>query len=126
MLASPAMHAFAALICWAMLYFRLGIIMLPSCSTVFVISLYLIKGAYHNILSYVLDTKKTVPELCGTLGDFETDNITPKQVYKEFQRVKNLFGKENGGRTYIHGTVSWAAGEISGEEAADFAREYLP
>lgn len=83
-------------------------------------------AATRNILSYVLDTKKTVPELCGTLGDFETDNITPKQVYKEFQRVKNLFGKEHGGRTYIHGTVSWAAGEISGEEAADFAREYLP
>lgn len=83
-------------------------------------------AATRNILSYVLDTKKTVPELCGTLGDFETDNITPKQVYKELQRVKNLFGKEHGGRTYIHGTVSWAAGEISGEEAADFAREYLP
>lgn len=83
-------------------------------------------AATRNILSYVLDAKKTVPELCGTLGDFETDAITPKQVYKEFQRVKNLFGKEQGGRTHIHGTVSWAAGEIACEEAADFAREYLP
>ena len=38
-------------------------------------------AATRNILSYVLDAKKTVPELCGTLGDFETDAITPKQVY---------------------------------------------
>lgn len=83
-------------------------------------------AATRNILSYVMDAKKTVPELCGTMGDFETDVITPKQVYKEFQRIRNLFGKAHGGRTYIHGTVSWAAGEISGEEAADFAREYLP
>lgn len=83
-------------------------------------------AATRNILSYVLDAKKTIPELCGTLGDFETDNITPKQVYKEFQRVRNLFGKEHGGRTHIHGAVSWVAGEISCEEAADFAREYLP
>lgn len=82
-------------------------------------------AATRKILSYVLDEKKTSPEYCGTLGDFESDTITPKNMYRDFQRVRELFGKENGGRTYIHGTVSWAPGEVTYEEAADFAKEYL-
>ena len=82
--------------------------------------------ATRKILSYVLDAKKTSPEYCGTLGDFDSDIITPKNVYRDFQRVRELFGKESGGRTYIHGTVSWAPGEVTYEEAADFAKEYLP
>lgn len=79
-----------------------------------------------NVLSYILDHKKTGPDLCGTLGDISEDAITAKTAYLEFQRIRNLFRKDNNGRTYTHGTVSWAPGEITHEEAIEFAREYLP
>jgi len=79
-----------------------------------------------NVLSYVLDLKKTGPDLCGTLGDISEDAITAKTAFLEFQRIRNLFGKDNNGRTYTHGTISWAPGEITHEEAVEFAREYLP
>ena len=39
--------------------------------------------------------------------------------------MRSLFGKDSG-RTYTHGTVSWASGEITHEEAAAFAKDYLP
>ena len=79
-----------------------------------------------NVLSYVLDLKKTGPDLCGTLGDISEDAITAKTAFLEFQRIRNLFGKDNNVRTYTHGTISWAPGEITHEEAVEFAREYLP
>lgn len=79
-----------------------------------------------NVLSYVLDLKKTGLDLCGTLGDISEDAITAKAAFLEFQRIRNLFGKDKNGRTYTHGTVSWAPGEITHDEAVEFAREYLP
>lgn len=82
-------------------------------------------AAARKIMSYILDVKKTEPDLCGTLGDVDAGILTPKSAYREFQRVRSLFGKDSG-RTYTHGTVSWASDEITHEEAADFAREYLP
>ena len=82
-------------------------------------------AAARKIMSYILDVKKTEPDLCGTLGDMDTGILTPKSAYQEFQRVRSLFGKDSGW-TYTHGTVSWASGEITHEEAAAFAKEYLP
>ena len=82
-------------------------------------------AAARKIMSYMLDVKKTEPDLCGTLGDMDAGILTPKSAYREFQRVRSLFGKDSG-RTYTHGTVSWASGEISHEEAAAFAKDYLP
>ena len=79
-----------------------------------------------NVLSYVLELKKTGLDLCGTLGDISEDAITAKAAFLEFQRIRNLFGKDKNGRTYTHGTVSWAPGEITHDEAVEFAREYLP
>lgn len=79
----------------------------------------------RNVLSYILDPKKTEVALCGMLGDFECSDITPSEIYRDFKRVRNLFGKqERAGRVATHGTVSWAPGEISYEEAADFAKAY--
>lgn len=52
-----------------------------------------------NVLSYVLDLKKTGPDLCGTLGDISEDAITAKTAFLEFQRIRNLFGKDNNVRT---------------------------
>ncbi len=82
----------------------------------------------RNVLAYILDSKKTEPDLCGTLGDMSSEAITPKTAYQEFQRIRKLFGKDQNGtvRTYTHGTVSWATGEATLEEALAFAREYLP
>ena len=82
-------------------------------------------AAARKIMSYILDVKKTEPDLCGTLGDVDAGTLTPKSAYREFQRVRSQFGKDTG-RTYTHGTVSWASGEITHEEAAAFAKEYLP
>ncbi len=81
----------------------------------------------RNVLNYILDEKKTEPDLCGTLGDMPVGAPTPKEAYQEFQRVRKLYGKDNGTsiRTYTHGTISWASGEISPEEALAFAQEYL-
>ena len=82
-------------------------------------------AAARKIMSYILDVKKTEPDLCGTLGDMDAGILTPKSAYREFQRVRSLFGKDSG-RTYTHGTVSWASGEVTHEEAAAFAKDYLP
>lgn len=82
-------------------------------------------AAARKIMSYILDVKKTEPDLCGTLGDVAAGTLTPKSAYREFQRVRSLFRKDSG-RTYTHGTVSWASGEITHEEAAAFAKDYLP
>ena len=80
----------------------------------------------RNVLSYILDAKKTEPGLCGLIGDFECHTVAPTDIYRDFQRVRNLFGKEeSSGRVTTHGTVSWAPGEITHEEAAVFAREFL-
>lgn len=85
------------------------------------------RAATRQVLSYILDLKKTEPDLCGTLGDMLPDAITAHEALLEFERICNLFGKDSANRrTYTHGTVSWAADEITHEEAADFARGYLP
>lgn len=84
-------------------------------------------AATKQILSYVLNPNKTTEEICGTIGDYTMDSLTPKSVFQDFQRIKSLFGKQAGGRTYTHGTVSFPPEEkITYEQAADFAREYLP
>ena len=82
-------------------------------------------AAARKIMSYILDVKKTEPDLCGTLGDMDAGILTPKSAYREFQRVRSLFGKDSG-RPYDQGTVSWASGEFPHEEDAAFAKDYLP
>lgn len=80
----------------------------------------------RRLLQYVLDPKKTESHLCAVSGDYPDADITPQQVYQEFQRVRELFGKDrSGGRTYTHGTVAFAPGEITAEAAAEFAQEFV-
>lgn len=80
----------------------------------------------RRLLQYVLDPKKTEPHLCAVSGDYPDEDITPQKVYREFQRVREMFGKDRtGGRTYTHGTVAFAPGEITPEAAAEFAQEFV-
>ena len=79
----------------------------------------------RRLLQYVLDPKKTEPHLCAVSGDYPDEDITPQQVYREFQRVREMFGKDRtGGRTYTHGTVAFAPGEIAPEAAAESREEF--
>ena len=80
----------------------------------------------RRLLQYVLDPKKTQPHLCAVSGDFRDDEVTPSTVYKNYARVRVLYNKENnGGRTYTHGTIAFAPGEITPEKAAEFAEEFV-
>ena len=84
------------------------------------------REAKRKVIRYVLDPEKTQPELSYVVGDFQSDEITPRTVFQEFQRVRQMFGKDvNGSRTYLHGTVSFAPREVSAEEAKDFAVELV-
>lgn len=80
----------------------------------------------RRVLQYVLDPKKTNPELCAVSGDFQAEEITPQTVYKSYALTRALFNKVSlGGRTYTHGTIAFAPGEISPEEAAEFTKEFV-
>lgn len=80
----------------------------------------------RRVLQYVLDPKKTEPHLCAVSGDFLAEEITPKTVYKSYARTRALFNKESlGRRTYTHGTIAFAPGEISPEDATEFAEEFV-
>ncbi len=81
-------------------------------------------GAAKRILQYVLNPEKTEPALCHVSGDYSGEEITPRLVYENFLRVRRLFGKDSG-RTYTHGTLAFAPGEITPGDAADFARELM-
>ena len=81
-------------------------------------------GATKRILQYVLNPDKTTPALCHVSGDYLDDAITPQRVYENFMRVRGMFGKD-GGRTYTHGTVSFAPGEVTPEETASFAQKLV-
>ena len=84
------------------------------------------REAKRKVIRYVLDPEKTQPELSYVVGDFQSDEITPRTVFQEFQRVRQMFGKDvKGSRTYLHGTVSFAPREVSAEEAKDFAVELV-
>ena len=79
----------------------------------------------RRLLSYVLDPKKTEPHLCAVSGDFCDDDVTPQTVYHNYARVRELYNKaRNGGRICTHGTVSFAPGEVTPEQAAEFATEF--
>ena len=79
----------------------------------------------RRLLSYVLDLKKTQPHLCAVSGDFRDDDVTPQTVYRNYARVRELYNKaRNGGRICTHGTVSFAPGEVTPEQAAEFATEF--
>ncbi len=80
----------------------------------------------RRLLQYVLDPKKTQPELCAVSGDFTEDAITPYSVYSAFTHTRDIFRKNrDGSRTYTHGTVSFPPGEITAEDAATFAAEFV-
>lgn len=84
------------------------------------------REAKRKVIRYVLDPKKTQDDLSHVTGDFQAEEITPKSVFQEFQRVRRLFGKDKkGSRTYLHGTVSFAPGEIQPEQVKDFAVELV-
>ena len=84
------------------------------------------REAKRKVIQYVLDTKKTQENLSYVTGDFQAEQITPKTVFQEFQRVRNMFGKDkSGSRTYLHGTVSFAPGELPPEQVKDFAVELV-
>lgn len=81
-------------------------------------------AATRRILQYVLNPDKTNSDLCHVSGDYLDEEITAQSVYRNFIRVRGMFGKD-GGRTYTHGTVSFAPGEITPEETDAFARELV-
>ena len=84
------------------------------------------REAKRKVIRYVLDPEKTQPDLSYVVGDFQSDEITPRTVFQEFQRVRQMFSKDvKGSRTYLHGTVSFAPGEVSAEEAKDFTVELV-
>lgn len=80
------------------------------------------REAKRKVIQYVLDPKKTQEDLSYVTGDFQAEQITHKTVFQEFQRVRKMFGKDkNGSRTYLHGTVSFAPGELLPDQVKDFA-----
>lgn len=80
------------------------------------------REAKRKVIQYVLDPKKTQEDLSYVTGDFQAEQITPKTVFQEFQRVRQMFGKDQkGSRTYLHGTVSFAPGELPPDQVKDFA-----
>ncbi len=80
----------------------------------------------RRVLQYILDQNKTEQHLCAVSGDFEDEEITPQSVYKSFTRTRAIFNKESmGKRTYTHGTIAFAPGEITAEDAAEFAEEFV-
>ena len=80
----------------------------------------------RRLLSYVLDPRKTLPELCTVSGDFRNEEITPNTVYRNYARVREQFDKQRaGGRICTHGTVSFAPGEITPEQATEFASLFV-
>lgn len=84
------------------------------------------REAKRKVLQYVLDPQKTQEGLCCVTGDFGAEQITPKTVFQEFQRTRKLFGKDKkGSRTYLHGTVSFAPGELPPEQVTEFAAELV-
>jgi hypothetical protein len=79
------------------------------------------REAKRKVIQYVLDPKKTQEDLSYVTGDFQAEQITPKTVFQEFQRVRKMFGKDRkGSRTYLHGTVSFAPGELLPDQVKDF------
>lgn len=84
------------------------------------------REAKRKVLQYVLDPKKTREDLCCVTGEYGAEQITPKTVFQEFQRTRKLFGKDKkGSRTYLHGTVSFAPGELPPEKVTEFAAELV-
>ena len=79
----------------------------------------------RRLLSYVLDPKKTQPELCAVSGDFRDDDLTPSSVYRNYARVREQYNKaREGARLCTHGTVSFAPGETTAEKATEFASDF--
>ena len=84
------------------------------------------REAKRKVIQYVLDNKKTQEDLCYVTGDFQEERITPRTVFNEFQRVRQLFQKDKkGSRTYLHGTVSFAPGELLPDQVKEFAVELM-
>jgi len=84
------------------------------------------REAKRKVIQYVLDPKKTQEDLSYVTGDFQSERITPKAVFQEFQRVRKMFDKDKkGSRTYLHGTVSFAPGELPADQVKDFAVELV-
>lgn len=83
--------------------------------------------AKRQLLQYILNKEKTEENLCCVCGDYQKEHITPQDVYQEFQRIRKLFGKDKkkDSRTYTHGTISFAKGEISPEEVKEFVQEFV-
>ena len=80
----------------------------------------------RRLLAYVLDPKKTESHLCAVTGDFRDDEVTPQTVYRNYALVRELYKKDRaGGRICTHGTVSFAPGEITPEQATEFASEFV-
>lgn len=84
------------------------------------------REAKRKVVQYVLDKKKTQEDLSYVTGDFQAERITPRTVFNEFQRVRQLFQKDKkGSRTYLHGTVSFAPGELLPDQVKEFAVELM-
>ena len=83
--------------------------------------------AKMQLLKYILNPQKTNEELCYVTGDYQLENITPTNVYQEFQRVRTLFGKDKmtNNRTYTHGTIAFAQGELNPDGVGEFVNQFV-
>ena len=80
----------------------------------------------RRLLTYVLDPMKTNTDLCSVSGEFLDDMITAQTVYRAYARVREHHNNARaGGRICTHGTVSFAPGEVTAEQAAKFAAEFV-
>ena len=83
------------------------------------------RSSLKKILDYVLKPEKTDEAISYVYGDYSADEITPKSVFDEFMRIKQMFGKEHG-RMYQHGVISWHRDEaVKPEIALEFGKDFV-
>ena len=82
-------------------------------------------GALRNVLQYILNPKKTDSEHTYVNGMWDKDTVDFFSVYKQFIEDKKFWDKDSG-RMYFHTILSFHKDEkITGDEALDFAREWV-
>lgn len=83
------------------------------------------KAAMRNAIQYVLQEKKIKDNLTYISGPYEYGNITWDNVYKSFNKEKELWNK-NTGRLYTHHIISFPPNEkITSQDALEFAKEFI-
>lgn len=83
------------------------------------------KAAMRNAIQYVLQEQKIKDNLTYISGPYEYGDITWDNVYKSFNKEKELWNK-NTGRLYTHHIISFPPNEkITSQDALEFAKEFI-